>query len=726
MTSAPSVSELLTLLDESQHLLDPATLIEIDKRRPALSAELEAALADCAGAAAEGYAMANRHLEGVNEVISQAEMLAEAASSAAEDDQSFLDSLHNVIEHLQMDCERVAREIEDKRRRQAKFNIALYGRTMSGKSTLMEILTKGDGKSIGNGSQRTTRDVRTYEWQGLAVTDVPGIAAFAGEKDEETALEAARRSDLVLFLITDDAPQPAEAEHLARLRRMGLPLLGICNVKENLGSDIHVRRFIRDRHKSYNPMKLDDLSRQFDEMADRLTPGRQLELEYTHLHAKFLADRSEDRDRRDQLEMASQFWDVEERILNEIAANGKFLRQRSFLDSAATANLDAVERMLQWTHLMDQRQERLADRVQELHSWRKGFSRRADRQIDRLIQDTVGCLRRQIPDFADRNYENKDIERAWVAKVESAGIERKMRETQRQLVEECHQYFKTLVKEIEEEFRLLEVNIGRVSIEAGPIRDYRRWWDWGVAGVGVLAAIAALNSWNPLGWGAGVVVAAIGIGSFVAGLLGRVFTSRDQKRREAISGITRRLRNHLNDVERQVRDDMRRWLDEFTKQHINKAIERINSMKRGAARSATLMRNTVRGQQDALLELNLEIICLGLRHTGHADEIPKISRVARIPGQAQALQTSAPLSGSAYAALDTLFNESIIRLPDNLSDRQIIESLTEGYRRNGRIIVDDALRHVRLSFDADNAAAKARIRLASQLTCCHITNLDGA
>ena len=135
---------------------------------------------------------------------------------------------------LQTDCDRIAQEIEDKRQRQATFNITLYGRTMSGKSTLMEILTKGDGKSIGNGAQRATRDVRTYKWQGLAVTDVPGIAAFGGDEDEKTALEAARQSDLVLFLITDDAPQPAEAEHLARLRRMGLPLLGICNVKENL------------------------------------------------------------------------------------------------------------------------------------------------------------------------------------------------------------------------------------------------------------------------------------------------------------------------------------------------------------------------------------------------------------------------------------------------------------------------------------------------------------
>ena len=54
-----------------------------------------------------------------------------------------------------------------------KFSITLFGRTMAGKSTLMEVLTEGDGSAIGMGAQRTTRDIRSYEWNGLAVTDVP-------------------------------------------------------------------------------------------------------------------------------------------------------------------------------------------------------------------------------------------------------------------------------------------------------------------------------------------------------------------------------------------------------------------------------------------------------------------------------------------------------------------------------------------------------------------------
>ena len=74
-----------------------------------------------------------------------------------------------------------------------KFSIVLFGKTMAGKSTLMEILTHGDGESIGKGGQRTTLDVRSYEYKGMMVTDVPGVAAFGGEEDSMVAYEAAKK-----------------------------------------------------------------------------------------------------------------------------------------------------------------------------------------------------------------------------------------------------------------------------------------------------------------------------------------------------------------------------------------------------------------------------------------------------------------------------------------------------------------------------------------------------
>jgi predicted GTPase len=89
----------------------------------------------------------------------------------------------------------------------------------------MEILTHGKGESIGKEAQRTTRDVRTYTYKNLQITDVPGIAAFEGEDDENIAFDAAKKCDLILFLITDDAPQACEAECLNRILELGKPVI---------------------------------------------------------------------------------------------------------------------------------------------------------------------------------------------------------------------------------------------------------------------------------------------------------------------------------------------------------------------------------------------------------------------------------------------------------------------------------------------------------------------
>ena len=80
----------------------------------------------------------------------------------------------NVEELQRMDWE-IQDDLNELLEQQKEFSVVVFGRTMAGKSTLMEILTHGNGESIGKGAQRTTRDVRDYRWKGMKVTDVPGI-----------------------------------------------------------------------------------------------------------------------------------------------------------------------------------------------------------------------------------------------------------------------------------------------------------------------------------------------------------------------------------------------------------------------------------------------------------------------------------------------------------------------------------------------------------------------
>ena len=64
---------------------------------------------------------------------------------------------HNNLHELQ---EGVSKRLQQEMEKLTIFKLVVYGRTKAGKSTLMEVLTKGEGNSIGKGAQRTTVDVR--------------------------------------------------------------------------------------------------------------------------------------------------------------------------------------------------------------------------------------------------------------------------------------------------------------------------------------------------------------------------------------------------------------------------------------------------------------------------------------------------------------------------------------------------------------------------------------
>ena len=179
-------------------------------------------------------------------------MLGDAAESH-DGDEFIQQRFTQAIEDMASFHQESIQEINANRERLGTFNITLFGRTLTGKSTLKEILTEGDGRSIGKGNQRTTRDVREYEWYGMKIIDVPGVAAFGGEDDESTAYEAALKADLILFLITNDGNHDADAEHLARLRTLGVPVLGICNVKAALNlNKTRIRQFLRDQESIFD------------------------------------------------------------------------------------------------------------------------------------------------------------------------------------------------------------------------------------------------------------------------------------------------------------------------------------------------------------------------------------------------------------------------------------------------------------------------------------------
>nr|KEP24717.1 hypothetical protein DA06_11040 [Georgenia sp. SUBG003] len=140
--------------------------------------------------------------------------------------------------------------------------VALVGRTKAGKSTFRHALTGTGEEEIGRGDQRTTR--RIIEWCAGQVDyiDTPGVGAFRGSDDTALTRLAASTADLLVWVVSNDPPQPQTLDDVATIARDGAPMLVVVNHKrallpEDLSADAPPQLLThRDEHVAHLTEKL--------------------------------------------------------------------------------------------------------------------------------------------------------------------------------------------------------------------------------------------------------------------------------------------------------------------------------------------------------------------------------------------------------------------------------------------------------------------------------------
>ena len=722
--------ELLRILAESQALLNEATETEERKRTETSGSDLERELAKLSQTATDAHQQASDQMRDLEGIIRNAKdginaLLETDRGKEKRDDNVVYEQINKAVDNMTTAHQAAASQIEQNLVRLGTFNITLFGRTLSGKSTLMEILTRGNGKSIGKGAQRTTRDVREYEWNRMRITDIPGVAAFGGETDEDVAHDAALQSDLIIFLITDDAPQAAEAEHFARLRKIGNPVLGICNVKRAVGDRAQIKLFLRDQDRLFDERRLGDLTGQFNEM--NASHGLRIgtTFKYAHLQSRFLADQKEYQEHRTELASASRFSDIEAHITGELSGNGQFHRRRSFRESAHRAIFEVWQQMViagTNSHVV---QDRLSDHVKETKTWRDQFRREAQAKIQSVINSTIGRLRRDTYAFAEEHCEDKDINRAWQQKVESAGINERIRELQAQLQTQARIKISTLVEEIGHELENVQARFSRTNLKAGPIRDHRKIWNRGVTGITSAlgaAALAAMFVFPPLASPLRILTGAVGL---IGKGLGSLFGNKAKRRQEVVSQITPVLEESLNRIESQLRRDMDKFLRvDLIDTQINGTINTLETIADSTGRAAKFYREQAETLNGKVIDMNRQMVIDALNHAGEDGLMLDGATVARAPGQGTAVKPENKIGPTSenIMKVQAIVQEPVEIIPPHWSDRRVVQWAIDLEESDDEIRIDRDRGTAQVKHADQSPETPAKTTMAEQLTGLHIVN----
>lgn len=603
--------------------------------------DLEDVLKKCKKSASNGYDIASKHEKLLHKTLNNAKKQIEDTKNdfnktnccISDATKSLETQLNDIKISFDSLSKKLSNDLEKNRKNLSNFSITLFGRTMAGKSTLMEILTNGEGKSIGLGAQRTTRDVRKYRWNNLEITDVPGIGAFEGQEDEEIAFEAAKSADLILFLITDDAPQAIEAECFSRIVSLGKPIICIMNVKATVSENKSIKLMMRDISKRFDRERLDSIKDQFLSYSKQM--GQEwgyIPFVYVHLKAAFLSQHIDDKEKSHGLCEISQISYLKKKIVEQVINKGQFYRIKTFIDLISNPMMNSIDTLLNQSLINSTQGRTILGKKRNLENWKDKFYRDSRQQIKSLIKTINSQLKSEVALFAEEHFSDEHADKAWNKILKEKRIDTKCKDLLDNLETQCNERIKELSREIENELKFSSYIASDSSLKMNKIIDKKRLWDWtttilgGGLSIGTgIAFLAGATLFTPLGWAAlGVSIIGI-VGSFL-------FKSRYEKENEARIKLENNLNKNVENICDSLQKEMLANLDKLVNKRIvllTKELDRINSV---IFRLADTQKELAWKINSNLVQLNIQIVTEAIHLIGAQGLEFHINSVARIPG----------------------------------------------------------------------------------------------
>ncbi len=482
----------------------------------------------------------------------------------------------------------------DKQKEHLKdFTVVLFGKTKAGKSTIREAFTRGDGGTIGKGAQRTTQDVKEYEWQGLRLIDTPGIEAYKGEEDQRKAVETVREADMVIFLISDDAPQPKEFEAMEWLNRINKYFFILLNVKEELENtskpddNRRLERFIKNPNKVFDTKRLQGHEQRIRGDFGKIFGVEKIDIVYVHAQAAFLSTRPKYKDYSNELWSLSRVETAYNLISKEIVKTGYQRRVLTICNGVVDFIDDIIRSLKTHQKSLEVQVRFMNDELPNLEKKLQKISKEGNQRIERKCKGKFDKIRGWIPRFVD-DYLGKDnaqLEYQRRINKETEDIQREMKRLFQELVNEV----KEALKEFEKEYMY---DMGTIKIDFPEINNFQKDYTddslkYVSMGLGAtsaiamgIAAFAGANFWNPVGWVAGIASVVVGIFSWLFGSGNDERRAWQRKKQEAKDLLYQKLYTSENEIVKSYQD----LLQKYITSRQNEELKRIKTYIRQLSR----------------------------------------------------------------------------------------------------------------------------------------------
>jgi len=130
------------------------------------------------------------------------------------------------------------------------YNIAFFGETNAGKSTIIEALICGDGKSIGDGRQDYTQKLETHNLDSINLIDLPGMEGNESKYISEIKKGIAKAHAVIYVSSGDKEPEETTLMKIKSYLRDQTDIYSVVNIRKPLNPHTLKVGLLGDKEKT--------------------------------------------------------------------------------------------------------------------------------------------------------------------------------------------------------------------------------------------------------------------------------------------------------------------------------------------------------------------------------------------------------------------------------------------------------------------------------------------